>query len=82
MSRTFCGLGLVMTLATLALILAGNTEFAYRFEHSRFPLSWGFAAVAILAFLAAEVCQLRNSPAHQPEQEDAELVPEWEAVEI
>lgn len=82
MSRTFCGLGLVMTLATLALILAGNTEFAYRFEHTRFPLSWGFAAVAILAFLAAEFCQPGYTQTREAEPEDAELIPEWEAVEV
>jgi hypothetical protein len=75
MSRTFCGLGLVMTLATLALILAGNTEVAYRFEHTGFPLSWGFAAIAILAFLAAEICQPGDSPAREAEQQEAEPEP-------
>jgi hypothetical protein len=33
-------IGIIMTLACLAIVLTGNTEFAYRFEHTGFPLSW------------------------------------------
>jgi hypothetical protein len=43
-----------MTVASIVLVLAGNTELAGMVEHSGFPLSWGFAVAAILAFLAAE----------------------------
>jgi uncharacterized membrane protein YoaT (DUF817 family) len=78
----FYWIGLAMILACLALILAGNTESLYRFEHTRFPLSWGFAVAAMLAFLAAELCHPVDSLASETEDEDAELVSNWDAVEV
>ena len=75
-------IGMVMTLACLALILAGNLEPVYRFEHTRFPLSWAFAAVAVLAFLAAELCHPADSFTSEAEDESSHLAPEWEAVEV
>jgi hypothetical protein len=50
--------GVLMTLACLALVFAGNTSLGYRLEHTGFPLSWAFAGVAILEFVAVEVCHL------------------------
>jgi hypothetical protein len=71
-----------MAFACLALILAGNIEPVYRFEHTRFPLSWAFAAFALLAFLAAEFCHPADSFTSEVEEESSELAPEWEAVEV
>lgn len=56
----FFWMGVVMTIACLALVLAGNTETFYRLERASFPLSWAFAGVAIIEFLAAEFCHLAD----------------------
>jgi len=78
----FYWLGLAMTLACLALILGGNTDLLYRFEHTSFPLSWVSAGIALLAFLAAELCHSTDSVAPGAEPESPEFAPEWEAVEV
>jgi hypothetical protein len=49
-------IGVAMAIACFALVLAGNTELVWRFEHTRLPLSWMFAGGAVLAFLATELC--------------------------
>jgi len=79
----FYWLGVVMTLACLALIVAGNTELLYRFEHTRFPLSWALAGIAVIAFVAAELCHPADAltGASEAEERSPELAPEWEAVE-
>ena len=77
----FFWLGIVMTLASLALILAGNTELLYRFEHTRFPLSWACAGLAVLAFVAVELCHPADAPVAEAEDGSPQLTPEWEAVE-
>ena len=48
--------GVTMAFACIAVVLAGNTDTVYRFEHARFPLLWAFAGVTVIAFLAAEFC--------------------------
>jgi len=48
--------GVALTLSCLALVLAGNTEFGWAFEHSRSPVSWILGGAAIVAFLVSEVC--------------------------
>jgi hypothetical protein len=73
----FYWIGIIMTIACFAVVLASNTDAIYRFEHARFPLSWVTAGVAILSFLAAEFCHTRESLESRPE----EVVPEWEAIE-
>ena len=50
----FYWVGITMTLSCLALILAGNTDLMWGFEHRSFPLSWACAGMAILAFLMSE----------------------------
>jgi hypothetical protein len=77
----FYWIGVVMIIACLAFILVGNTEAVYRFEHTRFPLSWALATVAILAFLAAEFCHAVDSIPSESEG-DAELVPDWNVIEV
>lgn len=57
----FYWLGVVMTLASIALVLAGNTKLIYPFEHTSFPLAWKLAAIAVVAFLVGEIC----SPPHR-----------------
>jgi hypothetical protein len=50
--------GVLMSLACFAFVLAGNTEVLSQLEHARIPLSWVFGGVAVLSFLAAEICPL------------------------
>lgn len=75
-------IGVVMTLACVALVLAGNTELVYQFEHRYFPLSWTLAGIAVLAFLAAEFCPLADSVSSAVEDGSPELAQEWEAAEV
>ena len=75
-------IGMAAVLASLACIVAGNTESVYQFEHSGFPLSWAFAAAAIVAFLAAEFFHPVDDTADETVNEDAELIPDWESVEV
>jgi hypothetical protein len=77
----FYWFGVIMTIACFALVLTSNTNLLYRLEHSRFPVSWVSAAVAILSFLAAEFCHRPDSPKGEAEEERSELAPGWEAVE-
>jgi hypothetical protein len=58
----FYWIGVLMTVACVALVAAANTELASRLERSRFPLAWVFAGTAILAFLAAELCHHASHP--------------------
>jgi hypothetical protein len=46
----------MMAFACIAVVLVGNTQTVYRFEHTRFSLLWAFAGVTVIAFLAAELC--------------------------
>lgn len=78
----FYWIGMLMTLACIAFVLASNTELMFRFEHTSFPLSWAFAGLAVLAFLAAECCHATESLTSEPEDESSQLAPEWEAVEV
>lgn len=78
----FYWIGMALTLMCLTLTVAGNTEFVYHFEHTRLPLSWVFAGLAVLAFVAAEVCHPADSLTGEAEDESTQLAPEWEAVEV
>jgi hypothetical protein len=77
----FYWIGVTMTLACFAFVIAGNTELAGRFEHRGFPLSWAFGVVAVLAFLAAEACHTASSRAIETEDRISPLASELEAVE-
>ena len=73
----FYWIGVAMTIACLALVLAGNTEFVWRFEHRAFPLSWAIAGIAMLAFLAAEFGHYLPSKAKVRTSQS----PEWGTAE-
>jgi threonine/homoserine/homoserine lactone efflux protein len=75
-------IGIAMTLACLVLIVAGNTELFWRFEHTPLPLSWVFAGVAVLAFVAFEFCESAPSPPREAEDRSSQLSREWEPVEL
>jgi hypothetical protein len=75
----FYWIGIMMAPACFAIVLAGNTDLIYRFEHSGFPLSWMPAGVAMLSFLAAEFCHADSLISE--EEESSDLAPEWEAIE-
>jgi hypothetical protein len=76
----FYWIAVIMTLACFALVMAGNTELAVRFEHRGFPLSWGFGVAAIVAFLAAEACHTASSGATDTEDRTSPLASELEAL--
>ena len=81
LTTAFYWIGVAMTLACFALVLAGNTELVWRFEHAGFPLSWAFAGAAVLAFLAAESCNSAFSLPSKAEDRSAQLSPEFEGAE-
>jgi len=71
-----------LALACLAVVLAGNTELVWRFEHSGFPLSWVLAGAALLAFLATEFCDFTASVPDEAEDASSQFSSEWETVEL
>jgi hypothetical protein len=73
--------GITLSGACLVLILAGNTELAWRFEHASFPLSWAFAGVAVLAFVAFEFCDRTFSPPREGEDPSSQPSAEWEGAD-
>ena len=77
----FYWIGVTMTLACLAFVMAGNTELLGRFEHRSFPLSWAFGGAAVLAFLAAEACHPAFPGATKAEDRESPLASELEAAE-
>jgi hypothetical protein len=48
--------GVVMTLACIAVVPVAHTKLFWRLERKDFPLSWAFAGLAAIAFLATEFC--------------------------
>jgi len=52
----FYWVGVVMTIGAIMLVLAGNTKWGAMVQHTSFPLAWKFAIVAVVAFLAGEIC--------------------------
>jgi hypothetical protein len=77
----FYWIGVAMTLACFALVLAGNTDLVWRFEHTGFPLSWAFAGFAVLAFLGAEFSQPTVSRSGRAADRSSQLSPEMAAAE-
>jgi hypothetical protein len=75
-------LGVVLTLACFAVVLAGNTELVWRFEHAGMPLSWVLAGAAVLAFLATELCDSTAPLPGEEEDSSSQLSSEWEMVEL
>ena len=62
----FYWIGVALALACVAVVVAGHTERFSSLEHIAFPLSWAFAGIAGVAFLAAELC---HSIASRPRTE-------------
>jgi hypothetical protein len=77
----FYWMGVAMTLACFALVLAGNTELVWRFEHRAFPVSWAFAGASVLAFLGAEFCHAAFSLRNESEDRSSQPSPELAAAE-
>ena len=75
----YCAGG-VMTLVCLVFILGGNTELLYQSEHTGFPLSWAFAGLAILAFLAAEFFGSTDSAVSEAQEENSDIPQQWETI--
>lgn len=73
--------GVVMTIATVALVFAGNTELVYHLERTSFPLSWAFGGIAICEFVAAEFCHeasIRDSRKNLRSIVESEPADTWE----
>jgi hypothetical protein len=77
----FYWIGAAMTMACFALVLTGNSELVWRFEHRGFPLSWAVAGAAVVAFLVAEFCHSPISLPDGVENRSSNPVPEWEVAE-
>ena len=77
----FYWIGIAAALACCALVLAGNTELLWRFEHRAIPVSWMIGGAAILAFLAAEYCDVVHSRPREAADPTPQLSPEWETVD-
>ena len=54
LSYVFYSLGLVLAVACLVMVLAGNTDLVGRLNHTSVPLSWLLGIGSILAFVAFE----------------------------
>ena len=52
----FYWIGVALALACVAVVVAGHMERFSVLERIDFPLSWAFAGIAGVAFLAAELC--------------------------
>lgn len=77
----FYWIGVALTGVFLALVLASNTDLGWQFEHRGFPLSWGFAGAAMLAFVAGEFCHSTIRP--QPAVDrSSQMAPEWDAEPV
>jgi hypothetical protein len=50
----FYWIGVICAFVCLALVLSGNTDAIWRFEHTGVPLSWTMGVLSVGAFLAAE----------------------------
>ena len=60
-ASVFYWIGVSMTFASIALVLLGNTKLIATVQHTSFPLAWKLAIVAVLAFLASEICHSASS---------------------
>jgi hypothetical protein len=78
--RGFYWIGVLATVTCLGLVLAGNTELIWRFEHRALPLSWIVAGAAVVSFLVAELVCVLASPA-ETESRRSQPAPELEAAE-
>jgi hypothetical protein len=77
----FYWIGVLMSLAFFAVVFASNTGPLYRFEHSRYPLSWMIAGFAVLSLVAAEFCHPGDPIEAAAGEESPELAPEWETID-
>jgi hypothetical protein len=57
LASVFYWIGVVATLATITLVLLGNTKWGAQVQHTSFPLAWKFAIVALVSFLGGEICR-------------------------
>jgi hypothetical protein len=65
LASVFYWIGVSTTLASIALVLLGNTKIFAAVQHTNFPLAWKFAIVAVFAFLVSEICQSATSFNHE-----------------
>ena len=56
-ASVFYWIGVAATVASIALVLLGNTKWGAQVQHTSFPLAWKFAGVAVLSFLVGEICR-------------------------
>jgi len=57
--------GVSMTVGCVAAVVVTHSAWIWRFGRRDFPLPWVFAGLAIVAFLATELC---HSVLHRPEK--------------
>ena len=69
LAAIFYWIGVTATLASIALVLLGNTKMFATVQHTSFPLAWKFAIVAVLGFLGDEVCHAASAPHTERERD-------------
>lgn len=69
LASVFYWIGVSMTFASIALVLLGNTRLIATVQHTSFPLAWKLAIVAVLGFLASEICHSASSFNREQEQD-------------
>ena len=80
--RVLNWIGVVLTVACLAAVLAGDTELIGRFEHAALPLSWVLAGGAAIAFFATELCDPERPEAEADEDSSGQFSSEWQMAEL
>lgn len=76
----FYWIGVVMAFSCIALVLFSSSEVIHRFEHTDFPLTWVFAGIALLSFLAAELCSPEKSLSREAEDKNPSIAVERETI--
>ena len=66
----FYWLGVVLTVASVALVVFNNTKWGAAVQHTSFPLAWKFAIVAVLSFLVGELCHPAFHLKHDADRSD------------
>jgi hypothetical protein len=82
LASIFYWIGVSMTLASIALVLLGNTKLIATVQHTSFPLAWKSAIVAVLAFLAGEICHSASSSFNREPEHDSRRSLEHTPYEI
>jgi hypothetical protein len=83
LTRTAAGffwIGVVLTVVSITLVFAHNTEWFKPFDRGDLPLLWVFAILAAVAFLATELCQAMSHRSGEANDQSSQPVPLMDKV--